>query len=177
MKPTFQISLLIACTVWAASPAWPEAEDLQVQQTITDLAEVYMSFPQTLDRHSVLRYFAPDYSYFDDAEHRSLEDMTRVLDDLEREVTRGPVSINEQISDIAVHTGGALAWATYQDRVTIAAQGGTMDAMTLCTAIFRKMLTGWVYRHEHCSSNTLDKGADHGELTKLARNLDRTASK
>ena len=129
MKPALQISLLIACTVWAASPASPEAEDLQVQQTITDLAEAYMS------------------------------------------------SINEQISDIAVHTGGALAWATYQDRVTIAAHGGTMDAMTLCTAIFRKTLTGWVYRHEHCSSNTLDKGADHGELTKLARNLDRTASK
>jgi len=174
MKPTLQISLLIACTVWAASPAWPDAEDLKVQQVITDLAGAYMAFPQTRDRHSVLKYFAQDYSFIDEAGPHSLQDIESMLADLEQELTREPVVITEQISEIAVHVEGVLAWATYWDRVTIARHGDTTDDVAHCTAIFHKLPTGWVYQHEHCSSHTLDKDAEQKELTKLARHLDRT---
>jgi ketosteroid isomerase-like protein len=174
MKPTLQISLLVACTVWATSPAWPDAEDLKVQQVITDLAGAYMAFPQTRDRHSLLKYFAQDYSFIDEAGPHSLQDIERMLADLEQELTRGPVVITEQISEIAVHVEGLLAWATYWDRVTIAQHGDISDDVAHCTAIFRKLPTGWVYQHEHCSSHTLDKDAEHNELTKLTRHLDQT---
>jgi hypothetical protein len=174
MKPTLQISLLVAYMVLAASPAWPDTENLKVQQVITDLAEAYMAFPQTLDRHSVLKYFAQDYSFIDEAGAHSLQDIDRMLADLEQELPGGPVVITEQISEIAVRVEGVLAWATYWDRVTIARHGDTTDDVAHCTAIFRKLPTGWVYQHEHCSSHTLDKDAEHNELTKLTRHLDQT---
>lgn len=64
-----------ACMVWAASPALPDSEEQKVLRVITDLAEAHMAFPQTRDRHSVMKYFAPDYSYFDDIGSRSLQDV------------------------------------------------------------------------------------------------------
>jgi ketosteroid isomerase-like protein len=176
MKPTLQISLLVACTVWASSPAWPDSEDLKVQRVITDLAEAYMAFPQTRDRHSVMKYFAPDYSFFDDGGPRSLDDVERMLADLEQDLARGPLVITEQISDIAVHPNGAVAWATYEDRVTIARHGDTTEDAALCTAIFHKTVTGWVYQHEHCSSYPLGNESDPQELTKLTWILERSAA-
>ena len=169
MKPFLPVSLLVICMVRAASPAWPDSDDGKVQRVITDLAEAYMAFPQTRDRQSVLKFFAPDYSLFDDGELRSFQDLENMLADLERDLARGPVVITELISDIAVHSDLAMAWATYQDRVTIAQQEGTTEYAALCTAIFHKTLMGWVYRHEHCSSSSLGNEADLLAQPRLAR--------
>lgn len=54
MKLLLPVSLLIACMVWTASPAWSNSEEVKVQRVITDLAGAYMAFPQTQDRHSVI---------------------------------------------------------------------------------------------------------------------------
>jgi ketosteroid isomerase-like protein len=176
MKPALQILLLVAYTVCVSSPAWPNSEEQKVERVITDLAEAYMAFPQTRDRRSVMKYFAPDYSFFDDAGPRSLQDVERMLADLERDLAHGPVVITEQISDIAVHLDGAIAWATYEDRVTVARRGDTTEDAALCTAIFHKMLTGWVYQHEHCSSHPLGNESDTQELTKLTWILERSGA-
>jgi|SRR5215831_7586565 len=171
MKPTLLLSLLVACTVWAASPAWPESEETKVQRTITDLAKAYMAFPQTRDRQSVMKYFSPDFSFFDEAGSRSPQDIERTLIDLERDLGNGPVVISEEITDIRVHLDNALSWATYWDRVTIVRDGNMTDDMALCTAIFQKTPAGWVYQHEHCSSKPLENDQDHEEKTNLTWSL------
>jgi len=175
MKPALQLSLLVACTLLAASPSWPDSEELNVRQTITDLAEAYMAFPETRNHHSVMKYFAPDYSFFDDAGPRSLHDVGRMLTDLEGDLARGPLVINEQITDIVVHLEDAIAWATYWNRVIIARHREITESLALCTAIFRKTPERWVYRHEHYSSNTLENGTDLDELTKLTRIFEHPA--
>jgi len=168
VRSTLQIWLSIVCAAWAASPAWPASEDLEVQRVIREAAEAYMAFPHTRDRHSVMKYFAPDYSFFDDMGARSYQDIERMLADLEQDLTRGPVVIIEQITNLTVHQlDRTLAWATYQDRVTVVRLGRTTEDEALCTAIFYKTPTGWVYQHEHCSSNVLDQEPEPDELTKL----------
>ena len=176
MKPTLSLSLLVACTVWAASPAWSESEETKVQRTIRDLAEAYMAFPQTRDRQSVIKYFSPDFSFFDDAGPRSRRDIERMLLDLERDLGNGPVVISEEITDIQVHLENAVSWATYCDRVTIARDENVTDDTALCTAIFHKTLAGWVYQHEHCSSKPLENDQDHEELTNLTWSLSFSAA-
>ena len=177
MKLLLPVSLLIACMVWTASPAWPNSEEVKVQRVITDLAEAYMAFPQTHDRHSVIKFFAPDYSFFDDAEPRSLHDHESMLADLERDLARGPVVITEQISDVAVHVDVTMAWARYQDRVTIARHDGTTEYAALCTSIFHKTSRGWVYQHEHCSSYALGNNANLQAQPRLATNRELSTHK
>ena len=168
MRSTFQIWLSAVSVAWVASPAWPASEDLEVQRVIREAAEAYVAFPQTRDRHSVTKYFAPDYSFFDDIGARSFQDIERMLADLEQDLARGPVVITEQITHITVHqVDRTLAWATYQDRVTVVRLGRITEDEALCTAIFHKTLTGWVYQHEHCSSPMLDNEPVPDELTKL----------
>ena len=168
MKSTLQTWLFVVCTVWVASPVWPASEDLEVHRVIRDLAEAYMAFPQTRDRQSVLQYFAPDYSFFDDMGARSFQDLERMLADLEQDLAHGPVVITEQITHIAVHhLASTLAWATYQDRVIVVRNGRTTEDEALCTAIFHKTPGGWVYQHEHCSPNILDNESVPDELTRL----------
>ena len=176
MKPFLSITLLVACTVWTASSAWPDSDDAKVRQVITDVAEAYMAFPQTRDRQSVVRSFAPDYTFFDDAEVRSFQDFERTLAELEEDLARGPIVITEQITDLAVHVDVAVAWATYQDRVTIVRDGDTTEYAALCTAILHKTQTEWVYQHEHCSSSSPGNDTDLQERATLTRNQERVTA-
>lgn len=145
-------ALLVAmtvCTAWSPHHVWAISEEETVQRVITDMASAVTAFPTTRDRHSVLKYFAKEFSSIDDAERGSLQTVEHMLADIEE----GPsfLKVTERISNIVVHLTGNIAWSTYDDVLTIQGEQMREEDMSVCTAILTKTETKWLYLHEHCS--------------------------
>ena len=144
------------------------SEEAAVQQVITDLAQAVAAFPQSKDRQSILKFFAKDFSSVDDAEWGSVQDIETMLKNLERELSRTPLTITNRASHIVVHIAGTFAWATYDEILTIEGEQITVDDAGLCTAILTKTTTGWLYQHEHCSSSRTQQNPAIQETSRLA---------
>ncbi len=168
MKTMSLLAAIIMLVLWTTNQAWAESEEAAVQRVITDLANAFAAFPRTKDRQSVLKFFTKDFSSVDDEDRGSLQDVEKMLTDLEMELNRGPVMIADRTSHIVGHVAGAFAWATYDEVLTIARGQVTVEDAGPCTVILRKTQTGWLYQHEHCSSSRTQQGPASQETSKLA---------
>jgi hypothetical protein len=97
-----------------------------------------------------------------------VQDIETMLKNLERELSRAPLTITNRASHIVVHIAGTFAWATYDEILTIEGEQITVDDAGLCTAILTKTTTGWLYQHEHCSSSRTQQNPAIQETSRLA---------
>jgi ketosteroid isomerase-like protein len=162
------LAMIMMFALWTTNEVSAGTEEAAVQQVITDLAQAVAAFPQSKDRQSILKFFAKDFSSVDDAEWGSVQDIETMLKNLERELSRAPLTITNRASHIVVHIAGTFAWATYDEILTIEGEQVTVDDAGLCTAILTKTTTGWLYQHEHCSSSRTQQNPAIHETSSLA---------
>lgn len=153
--------------MWPSNSAGADSDEARVRQVILGVAEAATAFPRTKDHDSVLRFFAKDFSSIDDVERGSIQNLENTLRQLERDLADDVLTITDRVSDIVVHVGGAIAWSTYKEMLTIAHRDGTAEDESLCTAILIKKDTSWLYQHEHCSSYPPLPATDLQDSSKL----------
>ena len=77
-------ALLVAmtvCIVWSPNHVGAKSEEETVQRAISNMASAVTAFPTTRDRHSVLKYFAEEFSSIDDAKRGSLQEGEQMRED------------------------------------------------------------------------------------------------
>lgn len=155
--------------MWASHSAGADSEEAGVRQVIVGVADAATAFPCTKDHDSVLRFFAKDFSSIDDVEQGSIQNLEHTLRQLERDLADDALTITDRVSDIVVHVVGSIAWSTYKEKLTIVHRDGTAEDESLCTAIFIKTDTRWLYQHEHCSSYPTMPATDLQDSSQLTR--------
>jgi ketosteroid isomerase-like protein len=169
MKTIFVLAAILALVMSTTNAGWAESEEAKVQHMITAVADAVTAFPHTKDHQSVLKFFMKDFSSVDDMERGSIQTLENSLAEIEKDLAKESLIISEQISHIAVHVFGTVAWATYDDVLTIARPQGTAKEEDVCTAIFRKTDRGWLYQHEHCSAYLTHDDTELEDGSRLTR--------
>lgn len=173
MKTMSILVALLALVMSSRDEVWAESEEATVQHVITAVADAVTAFPHTKDRQSVLKFFMNNFSSIDDVERGSIQTLEKTLTEIEKDLAKESLIMTEKISNITVHLSGKVAWATYDDMLTLARQHGTVEEEALCTAILRKTDAGWLYQHEHCSAYPTQSETelrDGNQLTRHERN-------
>jgi ketosteroid isomerase-like protein len=152
MKTMCVLAVLLVLVMSSSDEVLAESEEATVQHVITAVADAVTAFPHTKDRQSVLKFFMQNFSSIDDVERGSIQTLENTLTEIEKDLAKESLMMTEKISNITVHVSGTVAWATYNDVLTLARQHGTVEEEALCTAILRKTDAGWFYQHEHCSA-------------------------
>lgn len=132
-----------------------ERAKAEIEASMKQAAKAWEDFPKSLDRTSILKHFAMDYSGVKDGTAESLEDLAKSFDDLAEQVKLGnTIGISYKITDLKVQPfTGSLALLTYQDENKFG-KGGVLlrDVKAKCTTLVRKEGETWLVFHEHCST-------------------------
>jgi len=79
------------------------------------------------------------------------------------------LAITEEISNLEVHVQGTVAWSTYDDVLRITHSDGIVGERALCTVVFRKIESAWLYTHKHCSAYSTKPETGLQESSKLTK--------
>lgn len=127
----------------------------EIQSLVEQFSKAYESFPKTLDRTSVLKHYAADYSGVKDGAAETVKDLEEMFDDLAEQVKLGdPIGTSYKITDLKIEAlSGRVAWMTYQDEQKWGRSGVALrDIKTRCSSLVRKEGERWLVFHEHCST-------------------------
>ncbi len=153
----FVLSLLRGCTGKEESRSGGKSqEEAVIEKIVLDLANANTEFPKTKDPHSILRFYAPDYSGIDDGTAESLKDIEKSLSDVLDRLNLGePVGVSAKVANIKSNVTGTFGWATYDYDLKVGRGGVVVESdQGKCTDIFRKQGDSWLIQHEHCSTQS-----------------------
>lgn len=120
MKTRALLGAVTCCLTLITGNALAGTDEEAVQNTILGLAQATTDFSKTKDRQAVLKFFAADFSAIDDGEVGSLKDVEKMLTDLEEQLKgQDRIAISDEVSHIIVQISGPLAWARYDEVLTV----------------------------------------------------------
>ncbi len=153
------ISVLpILCLLWTPV-AWSADEGAAIEKTIKEAAMAASTFPESRNKHAVLKLYTKDYIGIQDGETETREVIEKWLSEYESELKTGSsLRFISAVSNLQVRIPGPVAWATY-DYVFQAVRKGELEAQDSgqCTALLRKEGPAWLILHEHCSKTRTAK--------------------
>lgn len=127
----------------------------EIGALVNEASSAYENFPRTLDRKSILKFYAADYTGAKDGSPENLKDLEKMFDGIAERIKLGdPIGISYKVTDLKIEplTNG-LVWTTYQDE-TKWGRGGTVlrNVKSRCSTLLRKEGGKWLVFHEHCST-------------------------
>jgi ketosteroid isomerase-like protein len=126
-----------------------------IEASVTQATKDWEAFPKSLDRASLLKYYATDYAGVNEGTRVTLKDLGESFDELAEQIKLGSaVGISYKITDLNVQPfTERLALLTYQDQTKVG-QGGMVlrDTKQTCSTLVRKDGDTWLVFHEHCST-------------------------
>ncbi len=127
----------------------------EIEASVEEVSKAYENFPKTLDRTSILKHYAAEYTGVKDGNSETIKDLGKMFDDLAEQIKLGdPIGTSYKITDLKIEAlSGRLAWMTYQDE-TKWGRGGMVlrDVRTRCSTLVRRDGEQWLVFHEHCST-------------------------
>jgi ketosteroid isomerase-like protein len=127
----------------------------EIEASVNQATKAWEEFPKSLDRASLLKHYAADYSGVKDGASETLKDLEKSFDDLAEQIKLGDaIGISYKITELNIHPfTGRLAWMTYQDETKLG-RGGVLlrDIKNTCSTLVRKEGETWLVFHEHCST-------------------------
>lgn len=127
----------------------------EIQTSVEQVSKAYENFPKTLDRTSILKHYASDYSGVKDGATETIKDLEKMFDDLAEQVKLGdPIGASYKIMDLKIEAlSSRVAWMTYQDETKWGRSGVVLrDIKARCSSLVRKEGDRWLVFHEHCST-------------------------
>jgi len=145
--------VLFGCTT--VTPHIVPGVESEIEKTMQQASQAWEEFPKTLNRASLLKHFASNYSGVDDGKSRTLKDIKKSLDDFSEQIKMGIVTgMSYQVSDLNIQPiASHLAWLIFQENTQLKRAGVHFAKITTkCSALVRKEKEGWVIFHSHCST-------------------------
>jgi len=151
-RTTFLLLVFCVCGVFADLASADQDEEA-IKAVIAGAAQAASEFSRTRDPESVLKAYAPDYAGIQDGEMETRATIERWLSEYGAELDKGnPTRFLGEVFGLQVRTAGPIAWATYDYRFTLVAEGEyRAEDRGLCTSVLQKSGDRWLIHHEHCS--------------------------
>ena len=127
----------------------------EIEASVNQASKAWEEFPKSLDRASLLKHYAADYSGVKDGTSETLKDLEKSFDDLAEQIKLGDaIGISYKIAELNIHPlTSRLAWMTYQDETKLGRGGALLrDIKSKCSTLVRKEAETWLVFHEHCST-------------------------
>lgn len=127
----------------------------EIEASVNQASKAWEEFPKSLDRASLLKHYAADYSGVKDGTSETLKDLEKSFDDLAEQIKLGDsIGISYKITELNIQPfTGRLAWMTYRDETKLGRSGALLsDIKTKCSTLVRKEGKAWLVFHEHCST-------------------------
>lgn len=127
----------------------------EIEAQVGQASKAYESFPKSLDRTSIMKYYAADYTGIKDGALETLKDLEKMFDDLAEQIKLGdPIGVSYKITNLKIEAlTDRLAWMTYQDEAKWGRGGAVLrDDKTRCSTLLRREGETWLVFHEHCST-------------------------
>lgn len=127
----------------------------EIEASVNQATKAWEEFPKSLDRASLLKHYAADYSGVKDGASETLEDLEKSFDDLAEQIKLGDsIGISYKITELNIQPfTGRVAWMTYHDETKLGRSGALLsDIKTKCSTLVRKEGEAWLVFHEHCST-------------------------
>jgi ketosteroid isomerase-like protein len=127
----------------------------EIEASVNQASKAWEEFPKSLDRASLLKYYAADYSGVKDGVSETRKDLEKSFDELAEKIKLGDsIGISYKITELAILPfTGRIAWITYNDETKLGRSGFLLsDTKTKCSTLVRKEGEAWLVFHEHCST-------------------------
>lgn len=147
------VAWVITCGFVSVDSVLAVPDEKAITTMIQNVGRAMVSLPKTKDAKAVLKYFADDYTFIDDAAVGNRQAFESILRDIIENVPpEAALEITDNVQNIQVHVQNKWAWATYDETITLLLDKKPMNEdISKCTGIFRKHGEWWLYVHEHCS--------------------------
>src|SRR5690242_16199160 len=148
----------LCCVLAFALDACAASEEKAISSLIQAVSRAMVGLPKTKQIKAVLQYFAGDYTFFEDGEFKTIQDLEGMLQSFATEKPKEEfIEIKDDVINVKVRVISNWAWATYDETFTATSKGELIDEdISKCTGIFRKTKGRWLYVHEHCSEGQED---------------------
>ncbi len=147
------VALLAAGLCLLAATAAADQEEEAIKAVIVGAAQAASEFSRTRDPQTVLKAYAADYEGIQDGEAETRATIEQWLREYGNALDKGnPTRFLGEVFGLQVRISGPIAWATYDYRFTLVAEGESRaEDRGLCTSILKKSGAQWLIHHEHCS--------------------------
>ncbi len=136
-----------------APPASADQDEEAIKAVIIGAAQAASEFSRTRDPQSVLKAYAADYVGIQDGDRETRATIEQWLSEYGAELDKGnPTRFLGEVFGLQVRIVGPIAWATYDYRFTLVADGESRaEDRGLCTSLLEQHGERWLIHHEHCS--------------------------
>lgn len=127
----------------------------EIEASVNQASKAWEEFPKSLDRASLLKHYAADYSGVKDGVGETRKDLEESFDELAEKIKLGDsIGISYKITELTIQPfTGRIAWITYNDETKLGRSGFLLsDTKTICSTLVRKEGEVWLVFHEHCST-------------------------
>jgi hypothetical protein len=158
MRIEMRIVTFMLITSFISLVGWQELGDsdasrvrTEIEASVKQASKAWEEFPKSMDRASLLKHYAADYSGVKDGASETLKDVEKSFDDLAEQIKLGnAIGISYKITELNIQP---FTRRTYQDETKLGRGGALLrNIKAKCSTPVRKEGESWLVFHEHCST-------------------------